>query len=287
MSIIEEAVRKVAQHSPRPGRTAREPRPEAPRHVHEAPRSAPVDTTQALRFQPVSLDDDVLEENNILTRLSDPAALRSYKILRTRVLRRLESQNWQSLAVTGSTAGEGKTLTAINLAFALAQDVNTWVFLVDLDLSHPTIAHYLGMGATRGERGLSDYLTGEATLDNIVYRVEGQRLGVVPNFKALPHSSELLTSPRMGELLQALSAESPRRIIIFDMPPVLAADDVLAFSPYVDSHLLVVAEGTTGRDALRSAKEVLAEMNLLGVVLNRSADRGENPYYYGSEATRA
>lgn len=260
--------------------SARDLRPEPRR---EAPRVEPVDTTQALRFQPVTLDDDVLEENNILTRLSDPAALRSYKILRTRVLRRLEANNWHSLAVTGSQTGEGKTLTAINLALALAQDVNTWVFLVDLDLTHPSIANYLGMSSARGERGLSDYLTGNATLDNIVYRIDSERLAVIPNFTALPHSSELLTSPRMTELLHALSSESPRRVVIFDMPPLLAADDVLAFSPHVDSHLLVVAEGTTGRDALRSSKEMLAEMNLLGVVLNRSADRGENPYYYGSD----
>ncbi|MFL6548538.1 MAG: CpsD/CapB family tyrosine-protein kinase [Povalibacter sp.] len=280
MSIIEEAVRKVSQHAPRPAAAARDVRREAPRH--EA-RGEPVDTTQALRFQPVMLDDELLEENNILTRLSDPAALRAYKILRTRVLRRMETQNWHTLAVTGTTTGEGKTLTAINLALALAQDSNTWVFLVDLDLTRPAVATYLGINATRGERGLSDYLTGNATLDNIVYRIEGERLAVVPNFTALPHSSELLTSPRMVELLHALSAESPRRIVIFDMPPVLAADDVLAFSRSVDSHLLVVAEGTTGRDQLRSAKEMLSEMNLLGVVLNRSADRGENPYYYGSE----
>jgi protein-tyrosine kinase len=281
MSIIEEAVRKVAQHSPRPTAAARDLRQEPPRH--EVRRGEPVDTTQALRFQPVTLDDEVLEENNILTRVSDPAALRAYKILRTRVLRKLEAQKWQSLAVTGSTTGEGKTLTAINLALALAQDVNTWVFLVDLDLTRPAIANYLGLDSARGERGLSDYLTGNATLDNIVYRIEGERLAVIPNFTALPHSSELLTSPRMTELLNALTAESPRRIVIFDMPPVLAADDVLAFAPYVDSHLLVVAEGTTARDSLRSSKEVLSEVNLLGVVLNRSADRGENPYYYGSD----
>jgi protein-tyrosine kinase len=204
MSIIEEAVRKVSQHSPRPSMSGRDARPEPRR---EAQRPAPVDTTQALRFQPVTLDDDVLEENHILTRLSDPAALRSYKILRTRVLRRLEANNWHSFAVTGSTTGEGKTLTAINLALALAQDVNTWVFLVDLDLTHPSIANSLGMSSTRGERGLSDYLTGNATLDNIVYRIDSERLAVIPNFTALPHSSELLTSPRMMELLSALSSE--------------------------------------------------------------------------------
>ena len=83
----------------------------------------------------------------------------------------------------------------------------------------------------------------------------------------------------MAELVQSLEAESPRRVVIFDMPPVLAADDVLAFSPQVDGLLLVVGEGTTSRDSLRSAKEVLGEMNLLGVVLNRSAERNDSAYY--------
>lgn len=282
MSIIEQAIRKTTHANPHP------PRPAAPARefVHgEPPRQQSPLETQALRFQPLTLDQEVLEENNVLTRLADPAALRAYKILRTRVLRRMEAQNWQSLAVTGATTGEGKTLTAINLAFALAQDVNTRVFLVDLDLRHPSVGSYLGMNGLRGERGLSDYLNGDATIENIAYRLEGERLVVIPNFVAIADSSELLTSPRMLELSRALTSDSPRRIVIYDMPPVLAADDVLAFAPYVDSMLLVVGEGTTGRDALRNAKELLSEMNLLGVVLNRSEDRGENAYYYGSSHT--
>ena len=89
----------------------------------------------------------------------------------------------------------------------------------------------------------------------------------------------MLGSQRMLELMQALDAEQPRRMLIFDMPPVLAADDVLAFAPQIDGLLLVVAEGTTDRNSLRRAKEVLAEMNLLGVVLNRSAERNDSAYY--------
>jgi protein-tyrosine kinase len=100
----------------------------------------------------------------------------------------------------------------------------------------------------------------------------------------MPNSSEMLTSTRMLELMQSLEAETPRRVLIFDMPPVLAADDVLAFAPQIDGLLMVVAEGTTDRNALRRAKEVLAEMNLLGVVLNRSAERNDAAYYtYGKQ----
>lgn len=277
MSIIEEAVRKTAErhqrHAPSPEQAPSRAR------LRRVP-SSPADTSNARRFQPVSLNRAVLEENHVLPHVTDPGALRAYKILRTRILRRLEANQWHSFAVTGATAGEGKTLTAINLAMALAQDSSTWVFLVDLDLQRPKVADYLGMNNSLGQRGLTDFLLGDATFEQITYSLPAmERLALVPNFQAVANASELLTSPRMDELVQALEAETPRRVVIFDMPPVLAADDVLAFSPQVDGLLLVVAEGVTSRDALRGAKQVLQEMNLLGVVLNRSETQDDGAYY--------
>ena len=283
MSIIEEAVRKTAEQHQR--LTASEPLHNRSRIRRVTP--APVDSTQARHFQSVTLDTKVLEENRVLPRVTDQAALRAYKILRTRVLRRLDANQWRSFAVTGVTPGEGKTLTAINLAIALAQDVSTWVFLVDLDLQRPRVAQYLGMSGLGGEKGLSDYLTGDASIESITYSPNIDRLCVIPNFQPMSQSSEMLSSPRMLELVRSLENEQPKRIIVFDMPPVLAADDVLAFAPQLDSLLLVIGEGATGRDALRSAKEVLAEMNLLGVVLNRSAERDDKAYYsYGQPARK-
>ena len=276
MSIIEEAVRKTAERYQRPAppeQSASRPR------LRRVPPPA-ADTANARRFQPVTLDRAVLDENNILPQITDPGALRAYKVLRTRILRRLEANQWHSLAVTGAVPGEGKTLTSINLAMALAQDSSTWVFLVDLDLQRPKVADYLGLNNSLGERGLTDFLMGEATFEQIMYSPSSvERLAVIPNFQTVANSSDLLTSSRMDELMRALEAETPRRIVIFDMPPVLASDDVLAFSPQVDGMLLVVAEGTTSRDSLRSAKELLQEMNLLGVVLNRSEAQEDGAYY--------
>src|SRR5690606_31638108 len=153
--------------------------------------------------------------------------------------------------------------------------VNTWVFLVDLDLHRAQVAKAFGASDANGELGLSDYLLGDASIDDIIYSPGIDRLDIVPNFQPIDDSSETLTAPRMVELLQALERETPRRIIIFDLPPLLASDDVLAFSPQTDSVLLVVAEGSTGRAQLEAARETLGEMNLLGVVLNRSAESSE------------
>lgn len=284
MSIIEEAVRKSAeQHQ----RAPLDPITQHPRmrRVTSAPAPA-AELAQARNFKPMTMDPAVLERYGVLPGISDPAALRSYKILRTRIMRRLESQQWRSFGVSGLAPGDGKTLTSINLAISLAQNVNTYVFLVDLDLRRIQVARSLGITASNNDAGLSDFLLGDASVDDIIYSPGIERLAIVPNFQPIADSSEMLTTPRMHELLQALERETPRRIIIFDLPPLLASDDVIAFAPQVDGMLLVVSEGSTSRSALEDAKETLNDMNLLGVVLNRSAEISETDYYsYGYGAS--
>jgi capsular exopolysaccharide synthesis family protein len=229
-----------------------------------------------MRFRSAPADPVAMERNSVLDCGGCVAAQRAYKILRTRVLQRMLANRWVKLAVTGTTAGEGKTLAAINLALALAEDVGTSVFLVDLDLQRPKIAEYLGMAC---EHGLTDYLTGSAQIEEIIYDIGRPRLAVVPNINPTSDSSELLRSPRMHELLAALETEAPQRVILFDMPPLLASDDVLAFGPLVDSFLLVISQGQTARRSLTNAREMLAEMNVLGVILNRSTESNDSRYY--------
>jgi protein-tyrosine kinase len=271
MSLIEEAIRKATLE-----RTAGRGALGMPARAARGTPSPAVADAQPRQFALAPLDPEAMERHHVLLALSDIAVSRSYKILRTRVLQRMRSKNWNSLGITGTSAGEGKSLTAINLALALAQDVNTWVFLVDLDLQRPQIGSYLGM---RFERGLTDYLTGHAEIDQIIYDTGVKRLAVVPNAHPVEQSSEYLSAPRMTEFINALEAEAPRRVIIFDMPPLLVSDDVLAFAPRLDTVLLVVSQGQTARRTLANAREVLSEMNVMGVVLNRSTERNDSPYY--------
>ena len=97
--------------------------------------------------------------------------------------------------------------------------------------------------------------------------------------EAIENPSDLLASPQMKQLLNWLRKQSDRTIIIFDMPPVLACDDVLAFSPDVDAVLLVVAEGQTDRASLEKTIGLLTETNLLGVVLDKSNELGDSEAY--------
>lgn len=225
------------------------------------------------------VESKAMEYNKILPAIDDPSAITAYKILRTRVLQRMRSNDWRSLIVTGAGAGEGKTLTACNLAVTVSKDVNQAVVLVDLDLQRSTLASYFGLDV---RASIGDYLLGHVPLEQIVYVPDGMdRLAIIPNRDPVPNSSELLASPRMRSLLTWLDEQGPETITIFDMPPVLACDDVLAFSPYADALLLVVAEGKTERAGLSRTMEMLGERNLLGVVLNQSREKGSvSPYYY-------
>jgi len=274
MSIITEAMRRATQQ--RQASAAAAHMPEGRQRVRQ--RSAP--TTEQINtsfsFGSATLDPTVMARSKVLTHLDDRAARRAYKILRTRVLQRLEQQQWRSLAVTSTAVAAGKTLTAVNLALALAQDPNTWVFLVDLDLQRPNVANTMGM--THGP-GIADYLQGRATFEEVVYDVGIERLSVAPAGTPTQQSSELLSSTRMSEFAAALEQLSPRPIVVFDVPPLLVSDDVLTIAPQVDSMLLVATEGVTIRSALEQAREVLTDMNVLGVVLNRSSERDESPYY--------
>jgi protein-tyrosine kinase len=271
MSIIEKALRNIAS-----GRA-----PAAPKRQHGAAqkpvRGEVANGSPTPQYRRATLNAVALEANKILVDNSDPHATAAYNIVRTRLLQRLGSNDWSSVAVTGTQPGEGKSLTAINLAFALARDVNTSVFLVDMDLKHPSVADQMGM---EFDKGLSDYLGGTATIEEIIYDPDIARLAVIPNGRAAVQPSELLGSARMDELVEHLKSASPRRVIVYDMPPLMISDDVLTFAPRVDGLLYVVSEGTTDRKTLEAARQVLSEMNLIGVVLNRSSSRDKRGYGY-------
>ena len=276
MSLIEEVMRRQAHERtavPAGLATHAGGAVSAARAARPAHAPAPEAVQQ---YRVAAVDPDAMERNRVLLRMQDLAVSRAYKILRTRVLHRMAANNWYTLGVTGTAAGEGKTTTAVNLAIALAQDPNAWVFLVDLDLQRPQLGAYLGMSY---EYGLTDFLTGQAELEQVVYDIGIKRLAVVPNASPVETSSEHLLSAKMADFINALEAQTPRRIVVFDMPPIMMSDDVLAFAPRVDCFLLVVSQGHTARRTLANAKEVLAEMNLLGVVLNRSTERNDSPYY--------
>lgn len=218
----------------------------------------------------VHVSPKVLHENRIVSALSPGPFTDAFKILRTRILRELRANNWNALAVTSPGENEGKTLIAINLAISIAMEVGQTVLLVDANLRHPSVHEYFDL---KPDFGLSDYLLGEEEIEDLLIHPGIGGFVILPGGRVLRNSSEMLSSPKMTELVRELKDRYRTRTILFDLPPVLSAADALAFAPHVDASLLVVEECKTENDDLERAVELLkGATNLLGVVLNKSRE---------------
>ena len=225
----------------------------------------------------IPVDAEALREKRIVLTEEHDSVADAYKVLRTHVLQRMRTNGWKTLGVTSPGEGNGKTLTAINLAISLAREVNQTILLVDLDLRRPTLGHlFLG----RPTRGISDYLTEGADLADLLVNPGIERLVLLPGNHSFTQSSEMLSSPKMVQLVQDLKTRYADRLTLFDMPPLLAGDDVLAFLPYLDAVMLVIEEGKTTTDELVRAYQLLGEKNIMGTVLNKSGDTSSGIGYY-------
>ena len=158
----------------------------------------------------------------------------------------------------------------------MALDPNYTVLLVDLDLRRPKLATYFGLNT---DKGLSDYLIGDASLSDCLINPGLERLVIMPGGKPLYSSSEALASQKMRSLASEFKSRYTDRVVIYDLPPLLASDDSLVFLPQLDATLLVVQDGKTKAGDIQRAMELLEGCNLLGTVLNKSSEGEQHPYY--------
>jgi protein-tyrosine kinase len=200
----------------------------------------------------------------------------SYKLLRTQVLQRLDQMKASTLAILSASSSEGKTLTAINLAVALSAELGRTALLVDFDLRNPSVHRRLGF---EPEVGVESCLQSGRPAQDVIVRLAGYpRLSVMPVRDAVEQSSELLSSQRAANLVMELRSRYADRIVIFDLPPVLAGDDALAFSRSVQAGLFVIAEGRTQREEVAASLTLLRELPVIGTVLNGSREPQRSPY---------
>ncbi len=226
--------------------------------------------TIVFRHPVIALSEQRREAEKILAPGAPGPAGGPYKMLRTQVLRRLAAISANTLAVLSARNGEGKTLTAINLAIAIAADLGHTALLIDLDLRNPSIHRRLGIEAAVG---LEDCLLQHRPVYEAMVKIAGyDRLTVLPARGPVEQSSELISAQRMAELMQELRSRYFNRVLIFDLPPVLLADDALAFSKNLQAGLLVVAEGMTERQDLTRTLMLLDKLPIIGTVLNQSRE---------------
>jgi capsular exopolysaccharide synthesis family protein len=201
-----------------------------------------------------------------LVSLTAPAsfAAEQYQGLRL-TLERL-GRGAQVIAVTSPAAGDGKTVTAINLAGTLARGAEGRVLLIDADLRRPTVASQLKIEAST--RGLADALTDERTaLADVTTTLEPFNLSVVPAGTLRGGVHQMLRSNRLEQLLQ--QARGRYDFVVLDTPPLLPVFDSALLAKSVDGVLMVVSANHTPRKLLGEALNLLDATKVLGIVFNR------------------
>jgi Mrp family chromosome partitioning ATPase len=236
------------------------------------------DTVVLTRARVAQTEPSVLRANGVMPADASGPAGHAFQMLRTQVLQRLRQRGWNTLAVISPTPKDGKTFTAINLAIAIAGDTNHTTLLVDFDLRHPSVHQCFGI---RPEVGIEQCLRGEASIAEALINPQGYpKLLLLPARESVTNSSNLLSSERTRRLIRELKERYPNRVVLFDLPPVLGADDALAFAPQVDAALVVVGEEHTRREDLLRCFEIMRNIPVIGTVLNGSRTDANLAYAY-------
>lgn len=211
-----------------------------------------------------------------------PASLEAeqYRALRQRVERLRTDSGVQVLAVTSPGAGDGKTVTVLNLAGSLAQGRDAKVLVIDADLHRPTVGQYLGLPSPRSA-GLAEAIQDpEHGLAQTVRRLESLNVSVLPSGTAEVAPYELLSSRRLEELLA--DARRLYDYVLIDTPPVVPLADCRLLARCVDGFIVVVAAHRTPRKLLGEALNLLDPSKVIGVVLNGDTRPVSSYYgYYG------
>ena len=207
----------------------------------------------------------------------------SYKKARTNIAYSIVKKGCKMVSVTSSSKSEGKTITAVNIAIALAQQVDTRVLIIDCDLRRPRIQSVLEIPV---DKGITNYLNFECEVSDIVYTSKLDNLDAICCGTIPPNPSELLSSDNMKELIKELSKQYD--YIIFDTPPIGVVIDALI--KQTDGVVVIVRDNVTDIRDYKKTIDILkrSEANIIGVIFNDVEPVGKRKYgggykygYYG------
>ncbi|MFZ3137799.1 MAG: polysaccharide biosynthesis tyrosine autokinase [Thermodesulfovibrionales bacterium] len=276
MSKIEKALEKAVQ--------MRETKKESiPDEVIASDNRAPVH-----QFQVGEAVIDTTRVDGHIVCITDPlsSASEQFKKLKARILNETTKQDFlNTIMVTSSDIGEGKSIVAINLAIVLSHEIDHTVLLIDADLRNPSIHKYFGI---EPEFGLSDYLTGKVNLADIFIKTGLGKLVLIPAGNIVDNSAELLSSEKMKLLVRDLKLRYRDRYIIFDSTPLLVTADPLMLGSYMDGIIFVIQEGRTAQKSALQSFSLIKGWNILGVVFNNVPPyliKSHDYYYYPKKST--
>jgi capsular exopolysaccharide synthesis family protein len=233
-------------------------------------------SARAMEFVSIDISPARVEPHLVAVTQPRSAYCEQFRSLRTRILQAGERRNMQAFVITSSGVAEGKTLTALNLAWLLAQTDGVRALIIDSDLRHPCATDYLGIET---DGGLSEVLAGEMTLNDAIIRLDPSGLHLLPGGSVRDDVAEVLSGPRFAALLA--EARKMFDYIIIDAPPLGIFTDANVLINRADGALLVVRAGKTRYAAVDRLLEQLPRERMLGVILNRADEQlDESSYYY-------
>jgi non-specific protein-tyrosine kinase len=225
----------------------------------------------------VELDVATMEKNRLVAMFPDSREIDFYKVLRTRISHRTRNQEGRAIMITSALPGEGKTVTAINLALTFAREFEQTVLLVDGDLRKQSIHEQMGF---RSNLGLLDYLLDDKPVPDLIVWPGIEKLTVISGGRTITESSEIIGSPKMRALVEEMKNRYTERYVFFDVSPVLAGADAIVFASLVDWIVMVVQAGATPISEINKALELLPKEKIIGLVLNRQATPISAYYHY-------
>ena len=224
-----------------------------------------------------NVDAERVEPRLVAITHPNSAYCEEYRSLRTHVLHKSQRQKLQAIVVASVNPSEGKSVTALNLSWLLAQTDGVKCLIIDSDLRMPSLTSYLGIEA---DKGLSDILTADTKLTDAIIKLEPSGLHILPGGDARNDVAELISGPRFKEILR--EAREMFDYVIIDAPPLGIFTDATVLINHADGAMLVIRANRTKCSSLERVLEQLPKERMLGVVLNQSEDvLAESHYNYG------
>lgn len=230
--------------------------------------------------QAIPLPD--FQRNNLVTEFAAKSfAAEQFRMLRTNILFPANGKSPRCIMVTSALPDEGKSFVSANLAITFAQHIDKHVLLVDCDMRKPTIHGLFGYASAPG---LSDYLTRQRPLEELILRTPFERLRILPGGPPPPNPAELLSSNRMSDFIEEIRSRYDDRYIVIDSPPPQLTAETSAMARLVDGIVLVVRCGQTSRDLVDELVSKQGKDKIIGVVANWVDERAFSFYGRGKYA---
>ncbi len=267
-----------------PASQAHTARLQPPSHDMSIPHAAHRSASAAVAaFEPAAEEEEVttltapgvLDAHLVVALSPQSLAAEQYRSLRTRLRRAENGRTVRVILVTSPAKGDGKSLTAANLALTMAQEFQQRVLLIDGDLRRPTVHHLFGVSTGPG---LSDVLMGTADINEALVALPEHHLTVLQAGTPPGRPAELLGSAAMRRLLDGLRTRFDR--ILIDMPPVAPLADTQIVAPMADGVLMIVRAGVTPKPAIERALSGLDMSKVLGLVLNETGGHEADRHTY-------